>query len=113
MEELKHLELCCPSCHAEYRMPVKYCGMNALCEKCGILFEVPSLEDLRTAEEVVTPKTPTGMAFTDTVRIERPHRHLGMVPDLNSTSSVDTRDFIMPKSNPEKPRRRFILSRKA
>jgi hypothetical protein len=113
MDELKHLELCCPNCHAEYRMPVKYCGMNALCEKCNILFEIPSREDLQAAEEVVTPEMPTSTVSTDTVRIERPHRHMGMVPDPNFTSSVDTRDFILPKSTPKKPRRQFILARKS
>ncbi len=38
MDTAEFLEIECPKCAAEYRILLKYCGENALCDKCGVLF---------------------------------------------------------------------------
>lgn len=89
-----------------------YCGLNAICEKGGDLFAIPSLEELHAAEEVVVPVALAAPVSTDTVRFERPHGHQGIIPDPDFTKAVDTGNYIAPHATPKKARKRFVLPTK-
>ena len=97
MENIKFLEIFCPECENVYRVPIEYCGKDAVCsnEACGIMFSIPAIEAIRTVEEVVEPEVHPDEYSTDTVRIERLRDATGMIPEPKIKTGFDTSSFIV------------------
>ena len=95
MEALKFLEILCPGCKTEYRIPVEHCGKDAVCcnGKCGIIFKIPNKEELLHPEEIIAPEEQEGEVSTSTVKIER--RNIGMIPKQEQQKLLETGNFVL------------------
>ncbi|NOY75427.1 MAG: hypothetical protein GXP32_06510 [Kiritimatiellaeota bacterium] len=111
MNDPKFLEICCPQCDDVYRIPIEYCGKDAICANrtCGIMFSIPTEEEIDAAVEVVAPNVPDEEYSTDTVRIEKPKGSFGMIPQPNTKQGFDTSDFIMLSGKVTKKRKVFHM----
>ncbi len=111
----KFIMLICPNCSTEYRIPVEYCGKDAVCSNpaCGVMFEIPSFEELMKPEEIVEPDAPQEEISTSTVKIDR-RGMIGMKPDpAKLKTGVDTSDFVVMKTErQEKQKRVFKVPRR-
>lgn len=112
MEVAKFIEISCPQCEDVYRIPVEYCGKDAICanEACGVMFSIPHIKDIAVAEVIVDPEVPQYEYSTNTVKIERLRDATGMIPDPTIKKGFDTSDFvILPEVLPPKKRKIFRL----
>jgi len=115
MDKVPHLVIYCPGCAAEYHLPLKYCGMDALCDnrECGIIFGIPTLESLKADEEAAANPVPDPEAAEETVEetleMERSKLKVGMIPKYGKISPVDTSNYIMPESKTTREKRKNYI----
>ena len=108
MHAIKNVEIKCLKCSSEYRIPVKYCGENILCDNCGVVFIVPTLEELQAAEDPETSNSHVETVSYQTVKINK----LGMkeVDGTNLKTILENSNFITPKIKRKKlQKRKFSL----
>jgi hypothetical protein len=110
MKTAKNIEICCPECEHVYRIPAEYCGKDAICanEACGIMFSIPTMEEIMAAEVLCENEASHEEYSTDTVKIERLRDGTGMIPQPTIKTGFDTSDFVMMSEAPPTKKRKIF-----
>lgn len=108
MEDLKTvrtLEIKCLRCSASYRVPVKYCGENILCDTCGVIIVVPSIEELQEPEDPSKQNIQFEALSDETIKIDR-----SLIREASKNkmlSRLGSSNFITPQL--KNKRKRFFI----
>ena len=74
-EDITRVEIHCPYCDALFSIPLDYCGQAAECSECGMIFAMPTREEIertlaREKEQGGSGDFPM-LQSTNTVRVSR------------------------------------------